>query len=268
MFGGFGYDFRFTKKYFNPANKEVTNFKDFRLNIMGKKIILEAFYDRFYRNYFNRNEKLFSPLLDFNGAINSNHWGISMRINTNDSRFSYKAAFAQTEFQKKSAASIIVWYGYDQNQLQRNGGLILDTAAQKYFDRQQYIYFLKQQLWFLTPGFASNLVYKNFYFASAVYLGTGLQFNKQYSDTVVSKKMNLPFISKARASIGINAKTVYTGIFANVDYTRSSFQSLKTEFFNYKVGFFVGVRLIKQTKTKEEKREEKKILKQDKNKRA
>lgn len=268
MFGGFGYDFRFTNKYFNPSGKEVTNFRDFRLSILGKKISVEAFYDRFHRNFFNRNEKLFESLFDFNGAINSNHWGISMRINTNDSRFSYKAAFAQTEFQKKSAASFLIWYGHDNYQLQRNGGLILDSAVQKYYDTQRYIYFLKQQVWFVTPGFASNLVYKKFYFASAIYFGAGLQFNRQYSDTSIAKKINLPLISKARASIGFNAKSVYTGIFANVDYTQSSFQTMATQFFNYKIGLFVGIRLIKETKTKEEKKEEKKILKQDKNKRA
>jgi hypothetical protein len=268
MFGGFGYDFRFTKQYFNPSSKPVSDFRNFRLNILGKKIGFEAFYDGFEKNYYNRSEKLFDDILNFSNNLNARHWGLSMRVIANDTRFSYKAAFAQTEFQKKSAASFVLWYGYDQIQFKRNQGLLLDTAVQKYFDKVKYLVDIKQHSWFVMPGFASNLVYKKLYFASAVYVGSGPQFNRQFSDTNISKKVNLPFLSKARASFGINGKSVYTGIFANVDYSRSSFQSLKSEFFNYKIGFFIGLRLIKETKTKEQKLEEKRKKKEDKNKRA
>ncbi len=267
-FGGFGYDFRFTKKYFNTGSKAVTDFKDFKLNIQGSKVSFEGFYQRFYDNYFTASTSLFDPLLNYDMDIHSRHWGISMRINTNNSRFSYKAAFYQTEFQKKSAATVLICYGFDQNQLSREGGLLTDTATVKYYERLNNLTKLRQNLWFLTPGFAGNLVYKQFYFATAVYVGTGLQFNRQYRDSLVSKKVNMPFITRARSSIGINGKTFYTGIFANVEYARSSFQTLKSEYFNYRMGFFLGMRIIKESKIKEEKREEKRQSKQDKSKRA
>lgn len=268
MFGGFGYDFRFTKKYFNPANKEVTDFKDFKLNILGRKVSFEGFYDSYKHNYYSRNTHFFREIPMYDSNLNSRHWGLSMRIVTNDTRFSYKAAFAQTEFQRKSAATFIIWYGFDQNQMTRSGGLLLDTAVTKYYDKLRFLGELRQNLWFVMPGFASNLVYQQFYFATSFYVGTGTQFNRQYADTVLSKKVNLPFLSRARASLGFNGKTVYTGIYSNVEYARSSFQSLKTAYFNYKVGVFLGVRIIKQTKSREEKMEEKRRLKEDKNKRA
>ncbi|MBK9800358.1 MAG: DUF4421 family protein [Bacteroidetes bacterium] len=268
MFGGFGIDFRFTEKYFNKNNKPVTNFKDFKLNIVGNKLCFEAYYDRFKRNYYLREDKLFSPLPNFDSQISSSHWGLSMRLITNASRFSYKAAFMQSEFQKKSAATFLVWFGTEQNQLLRPQGLFVDTTVKRYYENLQQLTKLRQQAWFVLPGFAGNIVYQQFYFATSVYVGSGPQFNKQYTDTAVFRKVNLPFMSKARGSLGINGKTVYTGIFANVDYTRSTFQTLKSEYFNYKMGVFLGVRLIKQTKTKAEKQEEKRKLKEDKNRRA
>ncbi len=268
MLGGFGYDFRFTKKYFNPSGKPVSDFKNFRLNIVGSKVGFEGFFEGYGRNYFERSETLFDDLSNFDEGLNVRHWGISMRVIGNDSRFSYKAAFAQSEMQKKSAGSFVLWYGYDQFQLKRSNGLLLDSAVQKYYDKVKFLVDLKQHSWFVMPGFASNLVYQKFYFATAIYAGSGPQFNRQFSDTNISKKVNLPLLSKARASIGLNGKSVYSGIFANVDYSRSSFQSLKSELFSYKIGFFIGLRLIKETKTQEQKQEEKRKKKEDKNKRA
>lgn len=268
MFGGFGYDFRFTQKYFNPTGKNESNLKDFKLSMLGKKVCFEGFYESFNHNYHNRNEKLFSSLEDYDGAIKLQHWGLNMRVITNETRFSYKAAFAQTEFQKKSAASFIFWFGYEQYQLRRENGLLRDTSAIKFFGNLKSTAQVQQHSWYLMPGFAGNLVYKKFYFANAIYVGSGPQFNKIYLDSARSKKINLPLLTRYRASIGINGKSFYTGIFTNVDYSRSAFQSLKTELFNYKIGIFLGLRVIKEKKSAEQRKEEKRKLKEDKNKRA
>lgn len=266
--GGFGYDFRFTRKYFNATGKTVTDFRDIKMNIQGKRIAFEAFYERYFDNYLSNKKSIFQDLSVYDQDVHSRHWGLSMRINTNDSRFSYKAAFYQTEFQKKSAASILVWYGFDQNQIYRPAGLITESEARKYYDRMGNLDKLKQNLWFVQPGFAGNVVYKQFYFATAVYLGSGVQFNQQYRDSVVTKKVNLPFISRARSSIGINGDVFYTGLFANAEYARSSFETLKSEYFHYRMGFFLGLRMIKRNKEKEEKQERKEKDKNDKNRRA
>ena len=157
---------------------------------------------------------------------------------------------------------------YDQNQILKSGGLLLDTSSKKYYENLSELYKLRQQLFFVMPGFATNLVYQKFYFATAFYVGSGAQFNNQFAGVTISKRANLPFLTKARCALGINGKSVYTGIFANADYSRASFQSLKTESVNYKIGCFLGFRIVTEKKSKAQKKEEKLKLKKDKNKRA
>lgn len=91
MFGGFGIHFRFTEKYFNKNNKPVTNFKDFKLNIVGNKLCFEAYYDRFKQNIICVKISCFHPCQISDSQISSSHWGLSMRLITNASRFSYRS---------------------------------------------------------------------------------------------------------------------------------------------------------------------------------
>ena len=121
-FMGFGFssNFQFTKQYFNPSGKDVTFFKDFRISILGRKICNEGFYERFTDNYYNSHPKLFSKTILSDLGIQARHWGISMQVVTNSTKFSYKAAFAQTEFQKKSAHIHIAVQKMAQTKPQQN----------------------------------------------------------------------------------------------------------------------------------------------------
>jgi hypothetical protein len=257
LFIGFSYEFKFSNEYFNTANKSITNLSSYKLAILGKKIVLDGYYNKFSNIYFNNNERLFSSLIINNADIIAKQWGINFKYVANSNRFSYKAAFAQTQFQKKSACSLIYWFGYQQNKVEKPGGLILDSAAAKYYEKLQALDKVTQRSLFIMLGLGSNLVYKKWYFSSGIYAGTGPQFNDIHALNWNIKAAALPFLAKARLGAGFNGKTIYTGVYAHADYSLSAFDNLKTNYLGYQLGIFAGVRIIRETKTKEEIKAEK-----------
>jgi Domain of unknown function (DUF4421) len=102
----------------NTAEKGETKFKNYQLNLYGRKITTNTFF-QYYNGYYIKNSQSFDNYKsDKPYSIRSDVYCLNIGVSTyyivNHKRFSYKNSFAFTEQQKKSAGSVLVgtYYSY------------------------------------------------------------------------------------------------------------------------------------------------------------
>ncbi|CAN5497204.1 hypothetical protein BH10BAC1_BH10BAC1_19170 [soil metagenome] len=250
---GFTYVFKFTNDYLDTTGRIKSGYKGFQMNIYGDKFGFEGYYQDYQRFYFHyKGDEIL--LKNYNTDIRSYKVGANAILIFNGGKFSYNAAFNQTQLQKKSAGSAMMLFSLRFDEL-KSGHLIPDSVKLFYGDIAN-LHRNRNIAFFLQGGYAFNITKNNFYFSNAYIVGAGIQ-SQIYNYTEGNHyRIGLPLIGRAKASMGYNGKVFFGGVFANADVTQSRIKTLKTQQFQYSYGVYIGFRAIQFTKNKSQLKKE------------
>jgi hypothetical protein len=239
--------------YINKNERVATDFKDLRLNFYRTWIGYEAYFQNY--NALYRNDYVSNPFTanvvnnsEYSASTNFINSGINLYLIPNFYRYSYNAAFNNTEFQKKSASSFVYLSMLNFHRISDKEGLIPLNQKINY----EEFGFLKSYTAFsyaFMPGYAFTIVAGQAYFSLLSTLGAGLMLQRY--ETYTKKYVpDITFNSRSRASIGFNSKYFFTGVYVFYDYTQFSFKKVQIRRNDYTAGAYLGLRLIKMKKEK------------------
>ncbi len=245
---GLTYIFKFTDDYLDTTTSIKSGFKQFQINIYGKrKFGFEAYYQDYSRFYFHYKGDQ-NLLKNYNADIRAYQFGATGLFVNNWKKFSYNAAFNQNQFQKKSAGSSLTVFALRYNEVSSRN--MIPDSVRKYFKEYPDLQANRNYAFVFQQGYAYNLVKNSFYFSNAIFLGVGLQNQVYESPTVLQHRIGVPVSARGKSSAGYNGKVFFAGIFANADYYQSKIKSLETQQFQYTYGLYIGLRAIELTKTR------------------
>lgn len=255
---GFTYVFKFTNDYLDTTGRIKSGHKQFQMNIYGTKFGFEGYYQDYQRFYFHyKGDEIL--LKNYNNDIRAHKVGANAIFIFKGHKFSYNAAFNQTQLQKKSAGSPMMILSLRFDEL-KSGSLIPDSVQVFYGDISK-LERNRNYAFFLQGGYAFNLTKSNFYFSNALIVGAGIQSQSYKYPTGSHYRLGTPLIGRAKSSMGYNGKIFFAGIFTNADVTQSRIKTLKTQQFQYSYGIYLGLRAIELTKNKSQLRKEAKAQK-------
>lgn len=244
---GFTYIFKFTNDYLDTTGRIKSGSKQFQMNIYGQKFGFEGYYMDYQRFYFHyKGDEIL--LKNYNTDIRSYKVGANAILIFNGGKFSYNAAFNQTQLQKKSAGSGMMIFSLRFDEL-KSGALIPDSVR-VFYDNIANLQRNRNVAFFLQGGYGFNLTKNNFYFSNAYIVGAGIQSQIYNYKEGNHYRLALPLIGRAKASMGYNGKVFFTGIFGNIEASQSRIRTLKTQQFQYSYGVYLGFRAVEFTKNK------------------
>jgi hypothetical protein len=227
---GFNYRFIGVNIAFNlPAiNKESgeygsTRMLDLQTHIYTRKLVVD-FYGQLYKGYYIANtRRLISNLGSNIGSYNvemvrpdaSNlNLGLNVQYVFNAKRFSYRAAYLQNDYQKKSAGSFLVGGEIFGMRMKADSGLIPSYIQKAGFFNGENFYRTRVLSAAANAGYAHTFVYKKHWFATLSLSGSlGLNYtvmNRERENDL--RKVGVQLNNNIRVSIGYNSSRYFAGI--------------------------------------------------------
>lgn len=193
---------------------------DLQLNQFGKKFTNDL-YLQIYRGLYLENGDVFQRYLNsIPGSYRSDVTAASLGINSyyyfNWKKFSMRAAFVQSEYQKKNAGTWMLGGSYSGFAFQADNSLIPlnDTAAERLGVKAGNATILA-----LNGGYSYMLVWKKYAYASLAFIGGGGFANWNYENEInqIYSDLRPVYRIAARASVGYNAERYFFGLNAIFD---------------------------------------------------
>lgn len=229
--------------------KGETSRLDLQGNIYGRRFVIDLSFMN-YKSYYLTNTK--HLLKDWERGdpnyirpdIRMFNMGGSSIYIFNNKKFSYKAAFLQTDLQKKSAGSLLGGVVFNFNVLRGDSSFF---PSQSDFDSYPRTPIINNFSFGFKLGYAYNYVYKKHYFASLA-LTPAVLLSLEYASVddydIARPRINLAF--QPRFALGYNSELWYYGFsivedvyFMGRDLVRDGV-SIQYSYGNVK--FFVGRR--------------------------
>lgn len=150
---------------------------------------------------------------DLQPSLKSVNFGLNFIYVLNYKRFSYKAAFNQTDMQLKSAGSVILGGGASSLKVGGNEGLISDEVNSDYFEGWNGLNKIQSYAAYAGLGYAYSLVPVRNAIVTAAAMGRiGVRYNQFDLDENQSKLQTKPgFGTEFRLSGGYHFARVYFG---------------------------------------------------------
>jgi len=254
---GFTYIFKFTNDYLDTTGRIKAGYKQFAMNIYGNKFGFEGYYQDYSRFYFHyKNQPI--NLKDYNTDIRAYQWGVRGIFIFNGKKFSYNAAFNQTQLQKKSAGSGLLMLAGRFSELKSVSRNLIPDTLKPYYGNVNDLQRNRNYAFLVQGGYAFNLTKNYFYFSMAALVGVGIETQTYSYSLGKFYRLGFPLIGRGKVSAGYNGKVLFTGIFANADVGQARNNVMKTQQLGYTYGVYAGFRLIQFTKTKAQLKQEEK----------
>jgi hypothetical protein len=247
-----GFAFSYSPKKLQEDKKGTSTFTNLVLNSYGKKVGFDVYYLN-YKGYYIQNYKSF-PALDSlvsdgkfpqRSDLQTLSVGFNLYYIFNSQKFSYRAAFANNDWQKKSAGSFTLTTSFNYYQITADSTIIVrkldHNAAEETKIKSGDFYSFG-----LMPGYAFTLVVaKHFFLTFTPSVGGMYQIQNYYTDTglLVARHAIIPRYM-ARLGIGYSGSKFYSGFSSVGD--AYSIPLAKNEVLNYTIGnvtFYAGIRL-------------------------
>lgn len=211
------YGFGFTYKFRLPGtliDSGSTGYHNIFISTYQRHIGFEVYYRN--ADHFPTNPLLKSTQMGGNFIVILNK------------KFSYNAAFLQTQRQKKSEGSFILQLSYLRNQWSEMPGLMGNTK--EFSGIPITIGRTTRNGVAVLPGYGFTSVYKILYFSNLTHLGPGLFLMdlKDLSDNSADLTLRPHFVFTSKTSVGINSKNFFAGVFYNIDYFPANIHYKKT----------------------------------------
>jgi len=141
--------------------------------------VLASFLNGYYLNNSSSHLNSYSEGIDYQRPdISSANFGVSINYIFNNSRFSYRAAFTDTERQKKSAGSLIAGGSVFSYQTKADSSFVPRGISNEYYLKSRDISKSGVLAFNANIGYAYSLVFlKNGIFTISYILGMGIQDN-------------------------------------------------------------------------------------------
>jgi len=193
--------------------------------------LLTSFLQGYYLVNSSTHLKSYTKDKDYQRPdISSANIGVSVNYIFNNSRFSYRAAFSDTERQKKSAGSLLAGGSVISYLTKADSSIVPREIDQKYFLKSRDISKSGVLAFNANIGYAYSLVFlKNGIFTLSYILGTGIQDNS--FDREVDSEINRWRFSmnhSGRLGIGYRFNRYYLriGIIRSTQYTNLKYNDL------------------------------------------
>ncbi len=238
----FAFDLPFINKDDNVRGN--THSFDFLLNIITKRLIIDVFYQEYFGYYFTSPRLLDKTWKDGDAYpqredLKTTSYGLNAYYVFNHKKFSYKAAFIQTERQLKSAGSFLANFGANRYRLWGDSSIVPSNIAKfestdKFKDGTFYTLAA-------TAGYIHTFVVLQRIYATLGATGGFSANYKEYFDDNSDKvhiNWSLGTSITGRFALGYNSEKFFIG-------TNMSFQTYRVnlnEKFN--LGYEIGVMRI------------------------
>lgn len=226
-----GVNFAFNLPFINNDNEKYgkTKFLDLQAHLYLRKLVVD-FYGQYYKGYYEaeRTRKI------SNAFVRNPVWlrpdmlntdlGLHVQYIFNDKRFSYRAAFMQNEYQKKSAGSFLLGGEVFTWQLRGDSALIPRDIKTPGFLNGDPFTGTRTVSVAANAGYAYTLVLaKYFFITGSISAGAGLNHTLlRYNDGRPSAKgWGWAFNNTIRFAAGYNSSYYYVGLHYTDMMTRS-----------------------------------------------
>lgn len=222
-----------------------TSFLDLQTHLYLRKMTVD-FYGQFYRGYYIDNpERIFPNWSDNNKTpvrpdIRTRNIGVDYHYIFNDRKFSFRAAYLQNEYQKKSAGSFLLGGNFMYVSIRADSSLIPGNLT----DPRFFNGFDFDRTWILyatvSAGYAHTFVFrKHFFVTGALQGGLGLNYTILRSEANVEQQSKLggQLNTTLRIAAGYNTDYYYAG-FHYVDFIGRSHSPEPGSWQNFGSGMF------------------------------
>ncbi|MBN1599816.1 MAG: DUF4421 domain-containing protein [Bacteroidales bacterium] len=256
---GLGFNYRwvgigaaFNFKFINNDNEIYgeTSSMDLQLDLYSRRVLFtgsmqyyKGFYwknvDEYYSDWSIEDSVIIRP------DISTFTFSTSAIYTFNNDKFSFKAAFANNEWQKKSAGSWLAGSYFSLYGVNADSTLVPDIAMSSYplYDSLAALYSYSIGGSF---GYAYSLVIKeHFFISAALMLGISVQTYKaqDINATILDSGVKLSTKSHFRFAIGFNSERMYYGISAVADSYLTKNEKQSELSYNFgKIRIFYGYR--------------------------
>ena len=200
------YGFAFLN-FLNPKEElGKTKYLDLQAHLYGRKIVIDLF-GQFYKGFYlgPKGTATTENSYYLREDVRVNQVGMSMQYVVNNRRFSYRAAFHQNEWQKKSAGAVLIGFESYIGNVRADSTFIPNrfdsTLAKK--NIREFIYYKTGP----NVGFAYTLVYKKHFFLTGSLAGNlGFGNNTIVSDEGRSQNFGISTSVFLRVFAGYNSE--------------------------------------------------------------
>jgi hypothetical protein len=227
----------------NINTKGKTTYKDYQLNLYGRKITTDIFV-QYYNGFYIKNSQSYGNYISnkpyaIRSDVNALNIEVSSYYIVNNKKFSYRNTFGFTEQQKKSAGSILVGVYYSYFSANGNPSLVTPPFKSS-FDSSSFIRTGHTQSIGLNLGYIYTLIFlKKCYATASLVQGFGGEQvsykrddNSTYSQLVAGTgKLNVRF------GLGYDNGRYFIGSMGIFDYFL--FNNSLNSTFNYSFGKFM-----------------------------
>ncbi|MDO1446776.1 DUF4421 family protein [Rhodocytophaga aerolata] len=223
-----------------------TRYLDLQTNFYGTRFGGDLAYQR-YTGFYPRNPALldstWSPgkAYPYRSDIRARNIAANVFYVFNNKRFSYKAAYTQTEKQLQSAGSFILMVSFAHLLFDGNQALLSASGDGVSAENTNFQWgrFYNTSL---LPGYAYTFVVDDFYFSGSVHIGGGTQFKTYMINDSQEKDFNFAWKNHVRVAGGYNGRRWMAGASAIIDNTPFRMQQVTLSASNFNVKLFAGYR--------------------------
>ncbi len=176
--------------------------------------------------------------------ISSASVGISVNYIFNNARFSYKAAFNDTERQKRNAGSLIAGGSILSYQCRADSSMVPREIDTRYFLKSRYLAQYGVLAFNVNLGYAYSLIFlRNGIFTVSYILGSGIQENsldKEITEEINSWRFSMNHTFRLGIGYRVNRYYIRFGVIRATQYTNLKFNDLGigngTNFMQFSIG--------------------------------
>jgi len=229
-----------------PKSTDYIDTKMFKiaLNLTGNKLGFAIQYNKYKGLYlYNNDDFLVSD------KINSPEMSLSyFRISSQfifSKKFSYKAAFKQSERQKESAGSFLILANNTFISLSNDASFIPLSEKNNYPNSYE-INSIKSNTFNIALAYAYTYVISKYFSASTILAGgLGLHMKQYFSGNLPHFSTRLPWYLYSKSAIGYNGEHFFCNINYTYDYNNIRFSEIDINVIRNYLGFSLGYRITK-----------------------
>ena len=201
----------------NVKNQErfgTSSARDFRINTISKRWMLEAYHQKYSGFYFS-NPNLVLPAdqpYPHRDDLQTRNFGLSFSYIFNANKFSMRSAYTFTEHQRSSRGSFLFSYIISSFELEGDSALIKQSERAT-FGAGSAAYSMKFTSLGVGPGYSYNLVHKNFFLNLTLILGPAHYWIRYAEEGgPVRYDIRISTFQSARIGVGYNGDRFFGGI--------------------------------------------------------
>lgn len=220
---GFGFNYKFLGinlgfklPFINNDDDKYgkTKYLDLQSHIYLRKLVVD-FYGQYYKGYFLANRRFNSQAINLRPDMYNVDVGLNVQYVFNDKKFSYRAAYLQNEYQKKSAGSLIVGGEVFGWKMKGDSALIpSDLGVEGFFDNELFNKTTSISM-AANIGYAYTLVIKKYFFITASLtgsLGANLTTLNYLDGHKKRRELGWQLNNTVRLSAGYNSSRYFVGV--------------------------------------------------------